>query len=227
MTVLVTLTLAGADTGPFNLYSNSDGFVNAIATGVAKAALEAGYSLTGVPDDATIIRANSTGTCTNYLDMYLIGGTTTTTTSTTSTTTTSIPCVTSVSFEVDIDGNVDYINCCGENAGGFFGTGPKTINDCLRVNSLTTPPGGAEISSIVYGSTPCNCVPVECYAYEVCAEDGSGDRGETYPFTYITCNGISREIDLANTRCIEFCAQRDSVTSPSEFIFITEIGPCP
>ena len=26
MTVLVTLTLAGTDTGPFNLYSNSDGF---------------------------------------------------------------------------------------------------------------------------------------------------------------------------------------------------------
>jgi hypothetical protein len=163
MTVLVTLTLAGTDTGPFNLYSNSDGFVNAIATGVTKAALEAGYSLTGVPDDATIVRANSTGTCTNYLDMYLIGGTTTTTSSTSSTTSTSTTLI----------------------------------------------------------------PPIECYSYDVCAEDGSGDRGETYPFTYITCNGISREIDLANTRCIEFCAQRDSVTSPSEFIFITEIGPCP
>jgi hypothetical protein len=162
MTVLVTLTLAGTDTGPFNLYSNSDGYVNIIATGVTKAALEAGYSLTGVPDDATIIRVKSTGTCTNYIDMSIIGVTTTTTSSssTTSTSTTLIP-------------------------------------------------------------------PIECYAYEVCANDGSGNKGETYPFTYITCNGIFREIDLANTRCIEFCAQLGSVDSTSEFIFITEIGPCP
>lgn len=162
MTVLVTLTLAGTDTGPFNLYSNVDGYVNIIATGVTRAALLAGYSLTGVPDTATVIRAKSTGTCTNYIDMSIIGGTTTTTStsSTTSTSTTLIP-------------------------------------------------------------------PIECYAYEVCADDGTGDRGETYPFTYITCNGISREIDLPNQRCIEFCAQRDSVDSTSGFIFITEIGPCP
>lgn len=93
MTVLVTLTLAGSDTGPFNLYSNSDGFVNAIATGVSRSALLAGYNLTGVPEDASIVRAQSTGTCTNFLDMYLSGGTTTTTssTSTTSSSTTLAP----------------------------------------------------------------------------------------------------------------------------------------
>ena len=97
MTVLVTLTLAGTDVGPFNMYSNADGFVNAIATGVTRAALLAGYSLTGVPDSATIVRAQSTGTCTNFLDMYLSGGTTTTSTSTsttTSTTTSVVPCLT-------------------------------------------------------------------------------------------------------------------------------------
>ena len=88
MTVLITLTLAGSDTGPFDIYSNSDGYTTPIATGVSKAALEAGYSLAGVPDDAAVIRAQSTGTCTNYLDMYLSGGTTTTTSSTSSTTTT-------------------------------------------------------------------------------------------------------------------------------------------
>jgi hypothetical protein len=224
MTVLVTLTLAGTDVGPFNLFSNVDGYTIPLATGVSRAALLSGYSLAGVPDAASVIRAQSTGTCTNFLDMSVSGGTTTT--STTSTTTTAVPvCVTSVTFEVDVDGNVDYINCCGENAGGFFGTGPKTINDCLRVNSLTTPPGGAEISSIVYGSTPCNCVPVECYAYEVCADDGTGDR-DAYPFTYINCNGAFRESSVVNTQCREICAQRDSVNSPSDFIFITEIGPC-
>ena len=97
MTVLVTLTLAGTDVGPFNLYSNVDGYTTPLATGVSRAALLAGYSLTGVPDEAAVIRATSTGTCTNYLDMYLSGGTTTTTSSTsttTSTTTPTVPCLT-------------------------------------------------------------------------------------------------------------------------------------
>ncbi len=89
MTVLVTLTLAGTDVGPFNLFSNVDGYTTPLATGVSRAALIAGYSLAGVPDIASIIRAQSTGTCTNYLDMLLSGATTTTTTSTSSTSTTS------------------------------------------------------------------------------------------------------------------------------------------
>lgn len=164
MTVLVTLSLAGTDVGPFNLFSNVDGYTTPIVTGVSRAALLAGYNLTGVPDTATVIRAKSTGTCTNYLDMYIIGGTTTTSTtsstsSTTSTSTTLVP-------------------------------------------------------------------PIECYGYEVCADDGTGDRGEFYPFTYINCVGTSIERDLSNGRCIEICAQRDSVDSTSGAIFITEIGPC-
>ena len=93
MTVLVTLTLAGTDVGPFNLYSNVDGYVNAIATGVSRAALLAGYNLTGVPDTAAVIRAKSTGTCTNYLDMPLSGGTTTTSTSSSTTSTSTTPFV--------------------------------------------------------------------------------------------------------------------------------------
>ena len=93
MTVLVTLTLAGADTGPFDIYSDADGYTTPLASGVSKSALEAGYSLTGVPDLATIIRVTSTEICTNSIDMLIAGGTTTTTTttSTTSTTTTAAP----------------------------------------------------------------------------------------------------------------------------------------
>ena len=163
MTVLVTLSLAGTDTGPFNLYSNVDGYTTPIVTGITRAALLAGYNLTGVPDAATIIRAKSTGTCTNYIDMSIIGGTTTTTSSTSSTTSTSTTLI----------------------------------------------------------------PPIECYAYEVCANDGTGDRGDAYPYTYIDCNGIVVERDLLNERCREFCAQLGSVDSTSEFIFITEIGPCP
>lgn len=94
MTVIITLTALGSDTGPFNLYSNADGFTTALATGIAKATLEAGYSLTNVPDTATFVRAKSAGACTNYIDLSVSGIPTTTTTSTSSTsstTTTAIP----------------------------------------------------------------------------------------------------------------------------------------
>ena len=71
-TVDITLAAAGTDTGPFNIYSDSDTYTNPIATGVLKADLLTGYTSSDVPNDATIIRVKSTGTCTNYVDMTII-----------------------------------------------------------------------------------------------------------------------------------------------------------
>jgi hypothetical protein len=94
MVVTITISLAGAGTGPFDLYSNSDGFSVPFAIGVSKATLEAGYTTNLVPNDATLIKVMSTGTCTDYVTVSIAmanGTTTTTTTSiigTTSTTTT-------------------------------------------------------------------------------------------------------------------------------------------
>jgi len=82
MTVLITLTVAGADTGPFNLFSNTDGFVSAFATNVPKASLLAGYSSSAVPNFTTIVRLVSLGDCTNFIDIVLDEVTTTTTTTT-------------------------------------------------------------------------------------------------------------------------------------------------
>jgi len=88
-TVLITLTTAGLDTGPFNLYSDADGYVTPFETGVTKVALVAGYTSTVVPDAATIIRVVSTGVCTNFIDLSItVVPTTTTTTSSTSTSST-------------------------------------------------------------------------------------------------------------------------------------------
>lgn len=85
---LITLTVAGTDTGPFNLYSNIDGFLASFESGISKASLESGYLSTLVPDATTIIRVKSISVgCQNYTDLE-ISGITTTTTSTTSTTTT-------------------------------------------------------------------------------------------------------------------------------------------
>jgi len=96
MNVLITLTTAGVDTGPFNLYSNTDSYVTAFQTNIAKSLLVAGYTSTVVPAGTTTIRVKSTGLCTTYVDLFITGsgGTTTTTTTpyvgpaTTTTTTT-------------------------------------------------------------------------------------------------------------------------------------------
>lgn len=81
MTVFITLTSAGADSGPFNLYSNLDGYTTAFESGVPKASLLAGYSSSTVPDYTTTIKVLSTGQCTNSINIVLDDVITTTTTS--------------------------------------------------------------------------------------------------------------------------------------------------
>lgn len=100
MNVLITLSSAGASTGPtFNLYSDVDTYATPFETGVAKSALLAGYTSTVVPNAATMIRVQSVGACTNY-GLFSIAGVTTTTTTTsgggttTTTTTGSTPTTT-------------------------------------------------------------------------------------------------------------------------------------
>lgn len=81
MTVFITLSTAGDDVGPFNLYSDIDGYTTAFESAVDKTLLLAGYASSLVPDYTTTVRLLSTGECTNYLDLILPGTTTTTTTS--------------------------------------------------------------------------------------------------------------------------------------------------
>jgi hypothetical protein len=92
MTVLITLTTAGSDSGPFDLYSDLDGYVSAFESGVDKASLLSGYASALVPDYTTTIRVKSNGICVNYVDIVLENTTTTTTTvAPTTTTTTMLP----------------------------------------------------------------------------------------------------------------------------------------
>lgn len=81
MTVLITLTTAGSDSGPFDLYSNIDGYTSAFESAVPKASLLAGYASALVPDFTTSIKVKSNGElCTNSVIVLLENTTTTTTT---------------------------------------------------------------------------------------------------------------------------------------------------
>ncbi len=96
MTVTITLTLAGSDTGPFNLYSDVDGFTSAFQTAVPRGDFLTGLTIATVPDGTTEILVRSTGVCQRDLYLSVAGAPATTTTtsstsSTTSTTTTPAP----------------------------------------------------------------------------------------------------------------------------------------
>ena len=88
MNVHIILTIAGTDTGPFDLYSDVGGFATAFESGVSKASLVAGYNATP-PDGATQIKVVSTGNCTSFVIIDIGVCATTTTTSSSSTTTSS------------------------------------------------------------------------------------------------------------------------------------------
>lgn len=115
-TILITLTIAGTNTGPFDLYSDVDGYVTPFENNVPKAALQAGYVSTLVPDGATIIRVKSDGVCTNQINLTITGTTTSTTsstTSTTSTTTTAPLCYEFTIENVSLSQQVAYwMDCC-------------------------------------------------------------------------------------------------------------------
>ena len=87
--MLFRSTSAGTDTGPFDLFSNVDGYIIPIDGAISRAALLAGYTCTTVPDTATSIRVKSLAACKNYVDLAISFPTTTTTTSTSTSTTTS------------------------------------------------------------------------------------------------------------------------------------------
>lgn len=84
MTIYILLTSPGTDAGPFNLYSDTDGYVSAFATNVSKATLLSGYVNNNVPNGTVIVKLVSVGEeCTNSIDVVVGGGPIPTTTTTT------------------------------------------------------------------------------------------------------------------------------------------------
>lgn len=72
MTGIILLTVAGVDTGPFNLYSDVTGYSVPFATNISKLILTTGYPTDQIPNGTTIVRIQSVNEiCSNYTDIYL------------------------------------------------------------------------------------------------------------------------------------------------------------
>jgi hypothetical protein len=131
MTVFIIFTTVGADAGPFNLYSNVGGYAIAFEVGITKAQLLAGFPSSNVPLGTNIIRAQSFGVCTNYVDLPLLPAPT-------STTTTSTTCA---GFEYTMD--IYWCGLCTPSGGGSMSnTEPLTVGKWYYdsvINSIITP----------------------------------------------------------------------------------------
>lgn len=96
--VIITLTLAQADTGPFDLYCvSSTGVVTGpFQSNIPKSLLLAGYVVNNLPTGCQTVRVKSNSAlCKNYIDLSLpVTTTTSTTVAPTTTSTTTIPVTT-------------------------------------------------------------------------------------------------------------------------------------
>lgn len=102
MTVFTRLTDAGANTGPFLVYTDSDGYTTPIfGSPISLASLLIGFTSSAYPNNATIIRLVSQGACDTSIDIPIV------TINTTTTTTTINP------FNFIIVNNSDRINAIG------------------------------------------------------------------------------------------------------------------
>lgn len=89
MLIQINITIPpGGSAGPFDLYSDADGYTNPFETQVPAFTLTNGYVIE-LPTGATIIRVCSVGTCENCIDLPTNCPTTTTTSSSSTSTTTS------------------------------------------------------------------------------------------------------------------------------------------
>jgi len=142
MIALITLVIpVGGSAGPFDLYSNTDGYTVPFATNVSAAILQAGYTSNVVPNGTVTIRVISSGVCTNSIDIPLNVLPTTSTTSTTTT-------VAQACYVYDLTATINNASwsaqlCYGRGRAGvlpFIGdtfTTPCIINTSLVLNGIT------------------------------------------------------------------------------------------
>jgi hypothetical protein len=146
MTILIELTTAGADLGPFfDLYSDADNYTNPFETSVLKSALVSGYTTSLAPVGTTSVRIKSTGVCTNYIDRYVNGGTTTTIAPTTTTTSTILAEVNAIGFPNHNETLLDIAITISNNLG-------SPITECGVLYSTLPDPTFENSTKILYNN---------------------------------------------------------------------------
>ena len=164
MTILIDLSVAGINTGPFNLYSNADAYASAFATNITRQQLLDGYPAVVLNGTTNIKLQSLNDICPNDTILPVITTTSTTSstststsTSTTTTTTTAAPLTTTTTTVAPTifipDGSLSA-SCNSTSGGGTTVTKRFLINVTNPPNpyttgvSVTTSTGGSHFVSI-------------------------------------------------------------------------------
>lgn len=188
MDVLITLTTAGVDTGPFDLFSDSDNYAVPFASTIARGVLENGYLANDVPGDATIVRVKSLDICTNYIDLTI--GTTTTTTST-------APPVPQQWYRIVNCNTTATLNTIAYTPGTFalnarviYQSYPYVINQVFNMN-----PGSTQVAITATGQT--GCPPLGEYYILFNCQNSTSTTSQRYPIgTFAVDDRVTNGSDI-------------------------------
>lgn len=233
MTVLITLTLAGADTGPYDLFSDVDGFTTPFETSIQRVSLLAGYVSANVPDLATVIKLLSKGNCASFINIVIQEPTTTTTSSSSTTSTT-----TTVGLQT-----------CIEYTFGTFSVFNQTIKyrDCDNIfQSLNIISNGVDLAQItlcaledsysvssetflISNNGECNPSPTTTTTTTVlpaCIEYSAEAGLVISEIEYLDCDGIQQTQMFDPNQVVIFCALEGSISQINGSVVISILGPC-
>jgi len=227
-TVLITLTIAGPDTGPFDLYcvSGSGIVTGPFETGISRAALLAGYVSTLVPDTCGTIRVQSDNDdCPNYIDLVL-PATTTTTTQTPTTTTTAAPGTTTTTTILITTSTTAAPTTTTTTSGGG---GTTTTTTSAGTTTTTTSAGTTSTTTTTTTEAPTTTTTTlvaGCTSYDLFYNAILGDPDAQGSYT--DCIGDTILFTISPSQTITFCAEPGTivVTVGNPNVLETNNGPC-
>lgn len=195
MTQTIVLSAAGADTGPFDLYSNIDGFTIPFENNISKIALQGGYTSNLVPDNTTIIRVQSDNVlCGNFIDLTITSfpttSTTTTVLGTTTTTTTGIPETTVQILNGATTGEVQITGVAVSDGRTFTPSGGSF--PITSVGNMTGTIDGVGVFDLTIGIN----VTTPIHRLSIIGSDGMNACDDiptpgAYVFNNIVCNNVT------------------------------------
>lgn len=228
MNVLITLTTAGVDTGPFNLYSNVDSYTTAFETNISRGILVAGYTSTIVPPGTSAIRVKSMGVCTNYVDITVTVPSTTTTTTTASGTTTStttaapVGTTTTTTTAAPVPTTTTTTTYVGPATTTTTSTTP--IPPATTTTTTTGGGGGTTTTTTTAAGTTSTTSTTTTSIFVSCEEWRNDTAGEVI-VTYTPCGSSTPVSGYAVATTSSICAVYGSVTVTSGDP-LTLVGSC-
>lgn len=188
-TVLITLTTAGPDTGPFDLYcvDNSGNVIGPpFENNVSKAALVAGYVSILVPDSCERIRVQSDNNlCTNFIDLTLPITTTTTSTTSTTTSTTSTTSTTTLNLTTSTSSTTTSTTTQQPSTTTSTTSSSTTTTSSTTTSSTTSTSTSSTTTTTTTAEPTTTLNPSACFCWTV-----TNISTVTIDYSYIPCGSV-------------------------------------